>query len=125
MSIARITIMELVDENSMDKIEALYESVREEYYPNLEQVINVRTGPKSAISIALYPSFESAETNLEGRNKLLKMMEPHLKDTFYHEGEVSLNFTSNSSEIFPSLIKTFKFLPFTFVNLGRGTIVSP
>ena len=95
ISIARITMMELVDENSMDKIEALYESVREEYYPNLEQVINVRTGPKSAISIALYPSFESAETNLKGRNKLLKMMEPHLKDTFYHEGEVSLNLTSN------------------------------
>ena len=98
MSIARITMMDLVDENSMDKIETLYESVRKEYYPNLEQVINVRTGPKSAISIALYPSFESAETNLEGRNKLLKMMEPHLKDTFYHEGEVSLNFTSNSSK---------------------------
>ena len=66
MSIARITMMELVDENSMDKIEALYESAREDYYPNLEQVINVRTGPKSAISIALYPLFESAETNLEG-----------------------------------------------------------
>ena len=98
MSIARITMIELVDEDNMDKIDALYESVREEYYPNLEQVINVRTGPKSAISIAPYPSFESAKTNLEGRNKLLKMMEPHLKDTFYHEGEVSLNFTSNSSE---------------------------
>ena len=98
MSIARFTMMDLVDANSMDKIEALYESIRAEYYPNLEQVIEVRSGPKSAISIALYPSFERAETNLEGRNKLLKMMEPHLKDTFYHEGEVSLNFTSNSSK---------------------------
>ena len=49
MRIARITMMELVDEDSMDKIDALYESVREEYYPNLEQVINVRTGPKSVI----------------------------------------------------------------------------
>ena len=99
MSIARITMMELVEENSMDKIEALYESVREEYYPNLEQVINVRTGPKSTISIALYPSFESAETNLKWRNKLLKMMEPHLKDTFYHEGEVSLNLTSSLTKL--------------------------
>ena len=29
MGIARITMMDLVDENSMDKIEALYQSVRE------------------------------------------------------------------------------------------------
>ena len=52
MSIARITMMELVDENSMDTVEELYESIREEYFPNLEQIINVRTGPSSAISIA-------------------------------------------------------------------------
>ena len=66
MSIARITMMELVDENSMDMVEELSEGIREEYFPNLEQIINVRTGPTSTISIALYPSFESAETNLEG-----------------------------------------------------------
>ena len=57
MSIARITMMELVDEDSMDTVEELYEGIREEYFPNLEQIINVRTGPTSAISIALYPSF--------------------------------------------------------------------
>ena len=60
MSIARITMMELVDENSMYMVEKLYEGIREEYFPNLEQIINVRTGPTSAFSIALYPSFESA-----------------------------------------------------------------
>ena len=53
MSIACITMMELVDEDSMDMVEELYEGIREEYFPNLEQVINVKTGPTSAISIAL------------------------------------------------------------------------
>ena len=95
MSIARITMMELVDENSMDTVEELYEGIREEYFPNLEQIINVRTGPTSAISIALYPSFESAETNLQGRAKMLEILEPHLKDVFHHEGEVSKNVITN------------------------------
>ena len=98
MSIARITMMELVNKDSMDMVEELYEGIREEYFPNLEQIINVRTGPTSAISIALYPSFESAETNLEGRAKMLELLEPHLKDVFYHEGEVSKNFTINLSK---------------------------
>ena len=68
-------------------VEALYGTIVDEYFPNLEQVINIETGPTSGISIALYPSFESAETNLEGRSKMIKLMEPYLKDSFYHEGE--------------------------------------
>ena len=36
---------------------------------NLEQIINIRTGLTSAISIALHPSFESAVSNLDGRIK--------------------------------------------------------
>ena len=99
MSIARITMMELVDEDSMDTVEERYEGIREEYFPNLEQIINVRTGPTSAISIALYPSFESAETNLEGREKMLELLRPHLKDVFYHEGQVSKNITTNVVKI--------------------------
>ncbi len=51
---------------------------------NFEQIINVRTGPNSVIAIALYPSNESAMTNLEGRAKMLKLLETNLKDVFHY-----------------------------------------
>ena len=92
MSIARGTMHEFIEEGMHNKIEALYSTIVDEYFPNLEQVINVKTGPTSAISIALYPSFESAETNLEGRAKMMDMLGPYIKDSFYHEGEVTTNY---------------------------------
>ena len=93
MSIARVTMHEFNKENMHEEVEALYATIVDEYFPNLEQVINVKTGPTSAISIALYPSFESAETNLEGRSKMMELLVPYIKDSFYHEGEVTTNYT--------------------------------
>ena len=91
MSIARVTMHELIEEGMHDKIEALYSTIVDEYFPNLEQVINIKTGPTSAISIALYPSFEEAEKNLDGRAKMMELIGPFVKDSFYHEGEVTRN----------------------------------
>ena len=91
MSIARVTMHEFNKEGMHDTIEALYGTIVDEYFPNLEQVINIKTGPTSAISIALYPSFEEAEKNLDGRAKMMELMEPFVKDSFYHEGEITRN----------------------------------
>ena len=91
MSSARVTMHELNEEGMHDKIEALYGSIVEEYFPQLEQVINIKTGPTSSISIAIYPSFEEAEKNLEGRAKMIELLTPFTKDSFYHEGEVTRN----------------------------------
>ena len=93
MSIARVTMHEFNKENMHEEVEAMYATIVDEYFPNLEQVINVKTGPTSAISIALYPSFESAETNLEGQSKMKELLGPYIKDSFYHEGEVTTNDT--------------------------------
>ena len=82
---------EFKDKGMHDKIEALYETIVDEYFPQLEQVINIKTGPTSAISIAIYPSFEEAEKNLEGRAKMMDLLAPFTKDSFYHEGEVTRN----------------------------------
>ena len=57
MSIARVTMHEFNEENMHEEVEALYETIVDEYFPNLEQVIDIKTGPTSGISIALYPSF--------------------------------------------------------------------
>ena len=73
------------------EFETLYSRHMDEFFPNLEQVINIKTGPTSAISVALYPSFEEAETNLEGRAKMVELMEPLIREQFYHEGEITRN----------------------------------
>ena len=91
MSIARVTMVEFNDEDSYSAVETLYSAHRDDWFPNLEQVIDIKTGPTSGISIALYPSFEEAASNLEGREKMIKMIDPYIKDTFYHEGEVIRN----------------------------------
>ena len=57
MSIARVTMHELKEEGTHHKLEEIYAKIVDEYFPNLEQVINIKTGPTSGISIALYPSF--------------------------------------------------------------------
>ncbi len=96
MSIARVTMVEYKEEGTMEILEKVYGEHRDEWFPNLEQVINIKTGPTTAISIALYPSFEEAEKNLAGRDKMVKVLEPHIKEQFYYEGEVVRNDTVRS-----------------------------
>ena len=76
MSIARVTMHEYVGEDMHEKVDALYQTVRKEYFPTIEQTINIKTGPTSGISISLYPSFEDAALNLEGREKMMELLSP-------------------------------------------------
>ena len=57
MSTAGVTIHEYNGEEIHDKVEALYGAIMDEYFPYLEQVINIKTGPTCPISIDLHPSF--------------------------------------------------------------------
>ena len=82
MSIARVTMHEYHEEGMDDKIEELSASVVDEYFPNLEQVIYIKTGPTSAISSALYPSFKEAEKNLGDRTKMVEHMAPYVNTVF-------------------------------------------
>ena len=50
--------------------------------------INVRTGPKSLLSLSVYPDQETAEATLEGRKRHVEDNE-YVKDSFYYEGAVS------------------------------------
>ena len=69
MSIARITVMNYKEEKDIIKAQEYYLSIQKEYFFNAELVVNVKTGPKSIMSLAIYPSYEEAEKNLEGREK--------------------------------------------------------
>ena len=94
MSIGRVSMMEFSSKEEADNSEKLYDKIRAEAFPTLELVVNIRTGPTSVMSVAIYPSYESAASNLEARKKFQDEIEESLKDSFFHEGEVSYFYQS-------------------------------
>jgi len=89
MSIGRITMLEFMEPEDVDAAEAYYKTVREDFFPTLELVLNIRTGPTSLMSVAVYPSYEAAEANLTARQKFHDHVQATIKDTFYYEGDIS------------------------------------
>ena len=98
MSIARVTMHEFINEEDIEKTQIWYDSVRDELFPTAEEVINIKSGPTSLISIAVYPSFEDAAGNLEGRKKMMEYLDPFLKDGFFHEGEIIYHYVKPSDQ---------------------------
>ena len=92
VSIGRVSMMEFSSKEEADYSEKLYDKVRAEAFPTLELVVNIRTGPTSLMSVAIYPSYESAASNLGSREKFQEEIEASLKDSFFHEGEVTYFF---------------------------------
>ena len=72
MSIGRVSMMEFSSKEEADNSEKLYDKIRAEAFPTLELVVNIRTGPTSVMSVAIYPSYESAASNLEARKNFRK-----------------------------------------------------
>ena len=92
VSIGRVSMMEFLSKEEADQAEELYIKIRAEAFPTLELVVNIRTGPTSILSFSVYPSYESAASNLEGREKFQEEISASLKDSFFHEGEVTYFF---------------------------------
>ena len=89
MSIGRISMLEFMKPEDVDASEEYYKTIRADFFPTLELVLNIRTGPTSLISIEVYPSYGAAEANLPERQKMHKHVQATLKDTFYYEGDIS------------------------------------
>ena len=71
MSIAGVTIHEFVEEEGKEKTELCYDSVKDELFTTLKEVINIKKLPISLISVVVYPSLWDASGNLEGREKMM------------------------------------------------------
>ena len=99
MSIARITIMNFKEERDVKMSEEIYMTVQKDYFPNAELVVNVQTGEKSLLSLAIYPSYEEAEMNLEGREKFQKSIEATLVESFYYEGDLTYFYKNQNANI--------------------------
>ena len=99
MSIGRITMIEFTSDEALKAAAKLYLATQKEYYPNAQAVINVKTGPLSMMSLAIYESYEEAEKNLVGSNKYLDAVAITVKDTFYYEGDLHYFFQDSNAEI--------------------------
>ena len=99
MSIGRITMIEFTSDEALKAAAKLYLATQKEYYPNAQAVINVKTGPLSMMSLAIYESYEEAEKNLVDRQKYLDATAITVKDTFYYEGDLDYFFQDPNAEI--------------------------
>ena len=91
MSIARITMMEYLSDKEMAAPENFYQTIQKEWFGNAQIVINVRTGPTSLPSLAVYSSYEDAETNLPKRKEFQDIVKDKFTvvDSFYYEGDIT------------------------------------
>ena len=92
MSIGRVTVLEFQSPEDVDAAEAYYEKIRDQAFPTLELVLNIRTGPTSLMSIATYPSYDAAARALPARQAFQKEVRARVTDTFYHEGDITYFF---------------------------------
>ena len=88
MSVGRITKLEFKSEEALKQAEIIYDKIRDEAFPTLELVVNIKTGPTSVVSIALYPNANAA-SNLQARESFQKTLGETLTDSSMQEGEVS------------------------------------
>ena len=101
MSIARINMMEFLTEKDLESSENFYQTIQKEWFGNAQSVITVRTGPKSLLNLAVYSSYEDAETNLPKRKEFQDILKNKFTvvDSFYYEGDITYFENSKADEI--------------------------
>ena len=62
-------MIEYLSEKEVVASENFYQTIQKKWFGNAQMVINVRTGPTSLLNLAVYSSYEDAETNLHKRKE--------------------------------------------------------
>ena len=101
MSIARITMMEYLSEKDAVASENFYQTIQKDWFGNAQTIINVRTGPTSLLSLAVYSSYADAESNLSKRKEFQEIVKDKFTvvDSFYYEGDITYFEASKVQEI--------------------------
>ena len=101
MSIARITMMEYLSEKDVVASENFYQTIQKDWFCNAQAIINVRTGPTSLLSLAVYSSYADAESNLPKRKEFQEIVKDKFTvvDSFYYEGDITYFEASKAKEI--------------------------
>ena len=66
----------------------LYEKDAPTLFPNAENLLTIKTGPITAMSVSIYPEEKSAEKALIRRDKHFKTAEIQPREAWYLEGKV-------------------------------------
>ena len=101
MSIARITMMEYLSEKDAVASENFHQTIQKDWFGNAQTIINVRTGPTSLLSLAVYSSYADAESNLPKRKEFQEIVKDKFTvvDSFYYEGDITYFEASKAKEI--------------------------
>ena len=101
MSIDRITMMEYLSEKDVVASENFYQTIQKDLFGNAQAIINVRTGPTSLLSLAVYSSYADAESNLPKRKEFQEIVKDKFTvvDSFYYEGDITHFEASKAQEI--------------------------
>jgi hypothetical protein len=101
MSIARITMMEYLSEKDVVASENFYQTIQKDWFGNAQAIINVRTGPTSLLSLAVYSSYADAESNLPKRKEFQEIVKDKFTvvDSFYYESDITYFEASKAKEI--------------------------
>ena len=101
MSIARITMMEYLSKKDVVASENFYQTIQKDWFGNAQAIINVRTGPTSLLSLAVYSSYADAESNLPKRKEFQEIVKDKFTvvDSFYYEGDITYFEASKAKEI--------------------------
>jgi len=91
MSYARINIFEVISEEVADKLTAEFKAHAPGEFPGATQLLSIRTGPTTGISLNVYPTAEAMEDASAARASRVEKFQPYLKSMDVHEGEISLN----------------------------------
>ena len=94
-------MMEYLSEKEVVASESFYQTIQKEWFGNSQTVINVRTGPNSRLSLAVYSSYEDAETNLPKRKEFQDIGKDKFTvvDSFYYKGDITYFEASKTPEI--------------------------
>ena len=93
--------MEYLSEKEVVASESFYQTIQKDWFGNAQTVINVRTGPTSLLSLAVYSSYTDAEKNLPKRKEFQKIVKDKFTvvDSFYYEGDITYFEGSKAHEI--------------------------
>ena len=93
--------MEYLSEKEVVASESFYQMIQKEWFGNAQTVINVRTGTTSLLNLAVYSSYEDAETNLPKRKEFQYILKDKFTvvDSFYYEGDITYIEASKAAEI--------------------------
>ena len=101
MSIARINMMEYLSEKDVVASENFYQTIQKDWFGNAQDIINVRAGPTSLLSLAVYYSYADAESNLPKRKEFQEIVKDKFTViySFYYEGDITYFEASKAKEI--------------------------